>query len=113
MRRVDLRRASLRWCEFRGLDLDDVLFPAGEDHIVVDGYPEALERLLAYFRGRPDLGSRSFVTSFEHKKQWLGQRQRMGVLNRKDLIETGGEEGLKTVLQIIGPARRPPVSTVG
>jgi hypothetical protein len=69
--------------------------------------------LLAYFRGRPDLGSRSFVISFEHHKKWLGPRQRVGVLNRKDLTETGGEEGVKTVLQIIGPAPRPPVSRVG
>ena len=112
MKRVDLRRAKLRWSEFRELDLDEVRFPEDEDHIVVDNYPEALERLLAYFRGRADLGSRGFVTSFEHKKQWLGPRQRVGVLNRNDLIETGGEEGLKTVLEIIGSARRPPVSRV-
>jgi uncharacterized protein YjbI with pentapeptide repeats len=113
MKRVDFRLAKLRWTEFRGLDLDEVRFPEDEDHIVVDNYPEVLERLLAYFRGLPDLGSRGFVTSFEHKKQWLGPRQRVGVLNRADLIETGGKEGLKTVLEIIGSARRPPVSRVG
>jgi uncharacterized protein YjbI with pentapeptide repeats len=112
MKRVDFRRAKLRWTEFRGLDLNEVLFPEDEDHIVVDNYPETVERLLAHFRGRPDLASRNFVTSFEHKRQWLGPRQRVGVLNRNDLIETGGEEGLETVLQIIGSARRPPVSRV-
>jgi uncharacterized protein YjbI with pentapeptide repeats len=113
MTRVDFRRAKLRWTEFRELDLDGVLFPEDEDHIVVDNYPETVERLLAHFRGRPDLGSQNFVTSFEHKKQWLGPCQGVGVLNRNDLIETGGEEGLKTVLQIIGSARRPPVPPVG
>jgi hypothetical protein len=53
------------------------------------------------------------VTTFEHKKQWLGPSQRVGVLNRNDLMEAGGEEGVDTVLRIIGSARRPPVLRVG
>jgi len=113
MKRVDFRRAKLRWTEFRGLDLDEVFFPEDGDHIVIDSYPETLDRLLAHFCGRSDMGSRRLATRFEHRKKWLGPHQRVGVLNRIDLIESGGEEGLKIVLQIIGSARRPPVSRVG
>jgi uncharacterized protein YjbI with pentapeptide repeats len=108
MKQVDLRRARLRWSEFRGLDLDDVLLPTDEDHIVVENYPEALDRLLVFFNGRHDVGSSALAAVFEHHKKWLGARQRVGVLNRRDLIETAGEDGFEAVIKIIGSARRPP-----
>jgi uncharacterized protein YjbI with pentapeptide repeats len=108
MKRVDLRRAKLRWSQFRRLDLDDVLFPEDDDHIVVENYPETLDRLLAYFNGRSDLGSQRLAARFEHEKEWLGPRQKVGVLNRQDLTESGGEEGIRTVLKIVGAARRRP-----
>jgi uncharacterized protein YjbI with pentapeptide repeats len=108
MKRVDFRRAKLRWSEFRELDLGEVSFPTDEDHIIVGSYPEVLDRLLAFFRGRSDLGSRSLVASFEHRKKWLGARQRVGVFNKHDLVESAGEDGLKAVMEIIGSARRLP-----
>jgi Pentapeptide repeats (9 copies) len=108
MKRVDFRRARLRGSEFRGLDLDEVFFPQDEDHIVVKDYPQTLDRLLAYFGGRSDMGSQRLATRFEHEKQWLGPRQRVGVLSKHDLIASGGEEGLNTVMKIIGPAGRRP-----
>jgi uncharacterized protein YjbI with pentapeptide repeats len=110
MKRVDLRRAKLRGSEFRGLDLDEVSFPEDEDHIVVEDYPQILDRLLAHFGERPDMGSRGLTARFKHKKQWLGPRQRVGVLNKRDLITSGGEEGFRTVMTIIGPAWRRPAS---
>ena len=106
MKQVDLRRTTLRGSEFRGLDLDEVLFPQDEDHIVVGDYPQTLDRLLAYFGGRSDMGSQRLAARFEHEKQWLGRRQRVGVLNKHDLVASGGEEGLNTVMKIIGPAQR-------
>jgi hypothetical protein len=108
MRRVDLRRAKLRWSGFHGLDLDEVLLPTDEDHIVVENYPEALDRLLAFFCARPDVPSSALAAIFEHDKEWLGAKQRVGVLNKRDLIETAGEEGLQAVMKVIGSARRRP-----
>jgi uncharacterized protein YjbI with pentapeptide repeats len=108
MKRIDFRRAKLRWSEFRGLDLDEVFFPEDEDHIVVENYPEILDRLLASFRGRSDLGSRGLVAIFENRKKWLGPRQRVGVLNKHDLIESAGEDGLQAVMKITESARRRP-----
>jgi uncharacterized protein YjbI with pentapeptide repeats len=110
MKRVDFRRAKLHYCEFRGLDLDDVLFPEDDNHIVIDGYPEVLDRLLAFFRGRFDLPSQKLVGKFEHHKRWLGSRQRVGILNGQDLRGAVGGDHLRTVLEIIGAARRPPVT---
>jgi fluoroquinolone resistance protein len=108
MKRVGLRRAKLRGTTFMGLDLDEVLFPEDEDHIVVDDFPQILDLLLAHFGRRSDIGSRVLVAGFKHDKKWLGPRQKVGVLNKHDLLESGGEDGLETVLKIIGPARRRP-----
>jgi uncharacterized protein YjbI with pentapeptide repeats len=101
MKRVDFRRAKLRWSEFRGLDLDDVLFPADEDHLIVENYPETLDRFLTFFRGRSDLGSRSLVRIFDNRRKWLGAQQKVGVLNKHDLVEAAGEDGLHAVMKII------------
>jgi hypothetical protein len=108
MKRVDLKRAKLRWSEFHELDLDDVLLPTDEDHIVVENYPEILDRLLVFFHGRPDVGSSALAAIFENRKRWLGARQSVGVFNKRDLIETAGKDGLEAVMKIIGSARRPP-----
>jgi uncharacterized protein YjbI with pentapeptide repeats len=108
MKRVDFRRAKLRWSEFRELDLDEVFFPADEGHFVVENYPETLDCLLAHFRGRSDLASRGLFAILENRKKWLGSRQRVGVLNKQDLIETGGEDGLEAVLKIAESVRRGP-----
>jgi hypothetical protein len=87
--------------------LNDVLFPADEDHIVIKNFPETLDRLLAFFRGRSDLASRSLYRHFESDRKWLGSRQNVGVLNKHDLMELAGEEGLRTVMKIIASAAPP------
>jgi uncharacterized protein YjbI with pentapeptide repeats len=108
MKRVDLKRAKLRWSEFHGLDLDEVLLPTDEDHIVVESYPEALDRLLAFLCGRPDVASSALAAIFAHRKKWLGAKQRVGVLNKRDVVEAAGQEGLQAVMNVIGSARRRP-----
>ena len=108
MKRVDFTRAKLRWSQFHRLDLEEVLLPTDEDHIVVENFPEILDRLLAFFSTRPDVGSRALTAIFEHDKKWLGAKQRVGVLNKRDLMETAGEEGLQAVMKVIGYARRQP-----
>jgi len=101
MTRVDLRHATLRWSEFRGLDLDNILFPEDSDHIVVHNFPLAVDHLLGHFGGGTDLASRRLYTFFENKRRWLGPRQKVGVLNKQDLMQMGGEDGLRTVMKII------------
>ena len=108
MKRVDFTRANLRWSQFHRLDLEEVLLPADDDHIVVENFPEILDRLLAFFSGRRDVGSSALAAIFEHDKEWLGANQKVGVLNKRDLIETAGEEGLQAVMKVIGAARRRP-----
>jgi uncharacterized protein YjbI with pentapeptide repeats len=101
MEGVDFSLARLRYVEFRGLDLDKVRFPEDEDHIVIDDYPGTLDRILAVLRGRTDTDSRVLAAGVAVERKWLSPNRKRGVLNKKDILEAGGEEGLKTVLQAL------------
>lgn len=96
---VDFTRAQLRHVEFRGLDLDNVALPTDCDHIVLNEFPKTLDRLLEVFVGRADVGSRRLVAYLGICRKWAGAR---GVLNKNDIRETGGEEGLDMVLKVLG-----------
>ncbi len=101
MDNVSFAGAKLRWVEFRGLDMTNVLFPQDDDHIIVDDYPSTVERLVGTFEGKDDLASRRLAVIFRMKRKWAGAGQRRGVLNKNDLLELGGEEGLRRVLDAL------------
>jgi hypothetical protein len=105
---VDFRRAQLRWTEFRNLDLDRVLFPSDDDHIIVQNWPYVLSRLIGFFGRRKDDTSKGYTGFFEHERKWLGSKQKVGILNRGDLCEVGGEGGLQVVLDVIRTAEKDP-----
>jgi len=105
MLRVDFTRARLRSVEFRGLDLKEVSYPNDPDHIVLNEYPQTLDRILEALRDRADMASRMLAADLGVCRKWAGPQQVRGVLNKKDLLETGGEEGLRTVLAMIEPQR--------
>lgn len=96
---VDFSCAELRWVEFRGLNLESVRFPQDDNHIILDDYPAALDRLLGALKGREDLASRKMVAVFANDRKWAGRR---GILNKNDLLEIGGEDALNSVLTILG-----------
>jgi hypothetical protein len=99
---VDLRKAKLKFVEFRGLDMAEVRWPEDEDHFVVEDYPATLDRLLATWRARSDLASRRLAASFGVVRKWVGPKQRVGVVSKADLIEVGGEEAVADFLRVIG-----------
>ena len=101
MLRIDFTRASLRSVEFRNLDLNEVCFPTDPDHVLLNDYPQSLERLLQGLRGRTELASRKLAAYLGAYRKWAGPRQRQGVLNKNDLLEVGGEDGLRIVLKMI------------
>jgi hypothetical protein len=101
---VDFTRAKLRWVEFRGLDMETVRFPADSDHLVVKDYPRTLVRLSQEFDGRTDIPSRRLANYFGMDRKWAGPKQSRGVFNKNDLLEIGGDEGLRRVLKVIEQA---------
>jgi uncharacterized protein YjbI with pentapeptide repeats len=101
MLNVDFSRARLMWVEFRGLDLENVIFPQDEDHIVIDDYPKKLDRILAALRGRKDTASRAVAAGLAVSRKWVGPNQKRGILNKNEIREYGGEEILSTVLNLL------------
>lgn len=101
MLRVDFTRACLRSVEFRGLDLSDVCFPTDTDHILLNDYPQSLDRLLQGLRVRTEMASKKLAAYLTVYRKWAGPGQRQGVLNKNDLLEIGGEDGLRIVEEII------------
>ena len=87
--------------EFRGLDLDTVRFPDDEDHLILNDYPRLFDRLLQTLMGREDSASRRLAAVLGNRRKWADQKQTGGVLNRNDLLEIGGEQALKWVLDAI------------
>jgi len=98
MARIDFSRADLRSVEFRNLNLDEVYFPTDENHIVLNEYTRTLDSALQSLRSRDDAAFRSLTAYLEVYRKWAGPNQQRGVLNKIDLVEIGGEDGLEVVL---------------
>lgn len=104
MKAVDFSRASLRWTEFRKLDLKEVIFPEGSDHLIVPNFPAALDRLIEVFSVRSDSDSKCMVAVLGNYRKWAGGPNSFGILHKADLVETGGEEVVRVVLDVLqGP----------
>jgi len=102
MKGVDFRRARFHFVEFRELDMDDVKWPEGDEHILLEDYRATLERALKVFRARPDTQSKAMAAIFEHKLKWAGPNQERGIVSKRDLIEVGGDEAVNEFLQLAG-----------
>jgi hypothetical protein len=97
MKNVDLSQACLRWAEFRGLDLESVVFPTDEEHIVAEPYIEIIDHVIQMVQSRGDDVARRVFAVFANLRKWAGPRQRRGVFNTKDLREIGGDEAVRII----------------
>jgi len=98
---VDFTHAQLRFVEFRNLDLDKVSFPEDADHLVLNNYPQCLDRAIQVLQGRSDLIARKLTAYLGVVRKWAGEHQRRGVLNKKDIVEIVGEAALADLLECI------------
>jgi uncharacterized protein YjbI with pentapeptide repeats len=104
MKGVDFRRARFRYVEFRGLDMDDVQWPEDSDHVVVENYKVALDRMLEFVRHRSDTPAQVIASTLELDRKWAGPNQRRGVINKADLLEAGDPALVTDLLQVCGKA---------
>ena len=102
MKGVNMRRAKLKHVEFRGLDMGDVQWPEGDEHLVVENYTATLDRALDVLKGRTDIASKKLGVVLGMKRKWAGPNQRRGVLSKADLLEAGGPEAVSELLRAIG-----------
>ncbi len=85
---VDFSRAKLRDVEFRGLTLDRVRFPNDDEHIVIENYPQVLDKLIEALKHQGDRTARILVAGFEVSREWAPPNRR-GVLNVQDFAQAG------------------------
>ncbi|MGE5304355.1 MAG: pentapeptide repeat-containing protein [Alphaproteobacteria bacterium] len=101
---VDFGRATLRFVGFRGLNLDGVKFPQGKDHIIIEHYPETLDRLLKLLSqktGSTSTKLKRLIPYLKDLRKWAGPKQQCGVINRLDLQEFIGEEGVDRLIEML------------
>jgi len=67
----------------------------------ITGYPQSLDRLLQGLRGRTEMACKKLAAYLGVYRKWASPGQRQGVLNKNDLLEIGGEDGLRVVLEMI------------
>jgi uncharacterized protein YjbI with pentapeptide repeats len=96
---VDFTQASLRMVEFRKLTLDRARLPNGPDHIILEDYPGALDRLIETFRAANDRTARILLAGFEVDRKWAPPGGR-GVLNIHDLADCG-PDAVERVLAVL------------
>jgi uncharacterized protein YjbI with pentapeptide repeats len=91
MRGVDLRRARLLFVGFRGLNMDSVAWPEGDEHIIIDDYPATLDKVIAILRTRSDDPSKGLAGLLADSRKWVGPQQKKGVVSKLELREIGGD----------------------
>jgi uncharacterized protein YjbI with pentapeptide repeats len=104
MLNVDFRRAKLRLVEFRRLNMNTVKWPEDDDHILVRDYRASLDRALVVLERRTDPDGRVLAADLAFCRKWAGPEQQVGVLNKRDILEAGGEKELKEVIRLLQPA---------
>jgi len=73
-----------------------VKWPESDEHIIVHDYPAQLDRVLAFLNARSDIDAKAVAAVLSNKRKWLGPHQRIGAVNRKDIIEAARNEELAT-----------------
>jgi uncharacterized protein YjbI with pentapeptide repeats len=104
MTRVDFSRATLRWVDFRHLDLETVIWPVDDRHIIVHDFAAVLDRVLSAYEGNEEPYARQMVTYFDAARRWLGPNQRTGIVSKHDLLEIGGDRAVEDFIALMKTA---------
>lgn len=103
MKDVSFADARFRFVEFRKLDMEHVVWPTAEDHIVVRNYRATLacmaKRLAAL---GTKLGTRA-ANSLMFKLKWAGDHQKTGVLTPTSFPQEGEWEAVLQALAECAP----------
>ena len=102
---VDFSEAQLRWCDFRGIDLDRVIFPSDDDHVIVTDLRCALTKTLAAYPAPPP-AIRGVLAVLRHTLKWASEPQRRTVFNTRDFVESAGEDAARALVDVLTRSMR-------
>lgn len=100
MKGVDFRHATLRYVEFRELDMNDVKWPEDSEHIILKNYKASLDKMLNALKLRSDVSSRRLTAILGMMRKWAGPNQAQGILSKAELVGAGGEELVAELLRL-------------
>jgi fluoroquinolone resistance protein len=98
---IDFTRAKLRHVSFRGLTLDRVQLPNDGEHLVIKNFSSTLETAINALQKQGDMLSKKLIALLEIRRKWSVPNQAQGVLNRQDIIEVVGQEGLERLENLL------------
>jgi hypothetical protein len=101
MTNVDFSRARLRSVGFRGLTLDRVQLPHDADHIVINNFSAALDKMICELRLHEDAVAKKLIAFLMIDREWVLPDQAQGVINTKDLAGVTGQEGVERLLSVL------------
>jgi uncharacterized protein YjbI with pentapeptide repeats len=105
MENVDFSDAQLHRVEFRRLDLDTVVLPTDQNHIIIPNYRVFLDYALRELQGATSLPDRVLCSHLQMERKWLGPRRTTGILNRLDFLERPeGDEIISRLNELIAAA---------
>jgi uncharacterized protein YjbI with pentapeptide repeats len=109
MKGADFRRAELRSVMFYGMDLGDVKWPEGGDHVVLHDYVATLDKAIAALGASPEPRVRALAAYLGTYRKAAGPNQRTGVIHAGDVAKLAGKEAaaelLRTIESVTGKAR--------
>lgn len=101
MKRVDFSRAELKTVEFRELNLEDVIFPENDKHIIVNNYIETLDRILEKLNSCTDLSSKAAAGYIGVYRRWAGSNQKRGIFHKDELMKDLSADTVGLILETI------------
>jgi DNA-directed RNA polymerase alpha subunit len=97
---IDFTRAKLRHVSFRGLT-HRVQLPNDGEHLVIKNFSSTLETAINALQKQGDMLSKKLIALLEIRRKWSVPNQAQGVLNRQDIIEVVGQEGLERLENLL------------
>lgn len=98
---VDFRDATLENVEFRWLDMGNVVWPKGPEHIIIHDYKNKLSNILDQLKNRNDLQTRTVHAIIEQQLERAGNNQITGYFNLQELDGYGNPELTKEIVALI------------
>jgi uncharacterized protein YjbI with pentapeptide repeats len=100
MLNIDFSCARLINVEFRGLSLDRVRLPKDSEHIVIENFAEALDKLIVALTRQGDETARILVAYLGGYRKWSSPKGR-GVLNKQALADAVDADAVERVLGLL------------
>ena len=73
--------------------------PENDEHLVIQQYPAVLDHMLQALQSGSEVWSRKLSAYLGVLRKWAPTDQVQGILNKEDLVEISGIEGLAFVVR--------------